>query len=415
MKLLASLVVIGLMAASCTSTRISKAFKTGHLDEQASGVLIQELESGKVVFQHHADHYLMPASNAKLLTFLQANRVLKDSIPSYRYLETADTLYFWGTGDPSLLHPNLHGDALLKKLKLSNKVLVLADSDEHVLPFGSGWAWDDYSDDYSAEISSIPMYNNQVRITQKSGEKTVSPAYFASKVNPGTGLFAKRAYHANQFEVPSIKKDFIEVIPFITSARQTAELLSYEINKPVYLQPKKFDERSRLAYAGKVDSLFVPMLHDSDNQIAEQMLYLIAAQKNWVGPTNKIIEKLTKEDSLLKPIKWVDGSGLSRYNLMRPKDLVHILSQLKEEVGEERLFKLLPESGSTGTIRRMVLDDTRSRFYAKSGSFGNTYNLSGFYRNAKGKLYVFSIMTNLANHGNVNTRVNILWILNALR
>jgi D-alanyl-D-alanine carboxypeptidase/D-alanyl-D-alanine-endopeptidase (penicillin-binding protein 4) len=100
---------------------------------------------------------------------------------------------------------------------------------------------------------------------------------------------------------------------------------------------------------------------------------------------------------------------------MRPKDLVHILSQLKEEVGEERLFKLLPESGSTGTIRRMVLDDKRSRFYAKSGSFGNTYNLSGFYRDAKGKLYVFSIMTNLANHGNVNTRMNILWILNALR
>jgi D-alanyl-D-alanine carboxypeptidase/D-alanyl-D-alanine-endopeptidase (penicillin-binding protein 4) len=157
------------------------------------------------------------------------------------------------------------------------------------------------------------------------------------------------------------------------------------------------------------------MLHNSDNQIAEQLLYLIAAKKNWVGPTSKIIEQLKKEDSLLLPLKWVDGSGLSRYNLMRPQDLVHVLLKLKEEVGEERLFKLLPESGSTGTIRKMVLDETRSRFYAKSGSFGNTYNLAGFYRNAQGKLYVFSMMANLANANSVGMRMNMLSILNMLR
>lgn len=415
MKLLAYLAFIGIFATACTSSRINQAFKLGHLDEQASGILIQELSSGKVVFQHDADHYFMPASNAKLVTFLEANRILKDSIPTYRYLETADTLYFWGTGDPSLLHPDLHGDALLKKLSSTNKVLVLADSDENVRPLGSGWSWDDYADDYSAEISSIPMYNNQVRITQKTGVRTVSPAYFTSQVTNAKDLYSKRAFHANLFEVPNIKNDFIEVIPFITSAKQVAEMLSYEVNKSILHQPMPFDGRSRLAYAGKLDSLFVPMLHNSDNQIAEQLLYLIAAQKNWVGPTNKIIENLKKEDSLLLPLKWVDGSGLSRYNLMRPKDLVQVLRLLKEEISEDRLFKLLPESGSTGTIRRMVTDDSRSRFYAKSGSFGNTYNLAGYYRNAKGKWYVFSIMSNLGNRNIVNMRMNILGILNALR
>ena len=415
MKLLAYLAFLGILATSCTSSRINQAFKLGHLDEQASGILIQELGSGKVVFQHDADHYFMPASNVKLVTFLEANRILKDSIPTFRYLETADTLYFWGTGDPSLLHPDLHGDALLKKLSSTNKVLVLADSDENVRPLGSGWAWDDFVDDYSAEISSIPMYNNQVRITQKSGVMTVFPAFFTPQVKYAKGIYGNRAYHANQFEVPNIKNDFSQVIPFITSTKQTADLLSYEINKPIYLQPKPFTDQSRLAYAGKLDSLFVPMLHKSDNQIAEQLLYLIAAKKNWVGQTSKIIEQLKKEDSLLLPIKWVDGSGLSRYNLMRPQDLVQILLKLKEEIREERLFKLLPESGSTGTIRNMVLQDSRSRFYAKSGSFGNTYNLAGFYRNAQGKLYVFSMMANLANANSVGMRMNMLSILNMLR
>jgi len=414
MKQLAILLIIGIVASSCSSHRVKSRFKHSKMSDYASGVLIQEVESQKVVFQHHADHYFMPASNVKLVTFLQANRILKDSIPAYRYYETADTLYFWGTGDPSLLHPDLHGVALIEKLRSTNKVLVLADSDKNIRPLGSGWAWDDYADSYSAEISSIPMYNNQVRLTQKAGVKTVSPAYFEPNVKIGSDLYAARDRNSNQFRIPNILNDYLEVIPFITSANQTAELLRYEVMKPILMQPTAFDGRSRLAYAGKVDSLFVPMLQDSDNQIAEQLIYLMAAQKNWVGPTQKIIEKLTKEDSLLVPMRWVDGSGLSRYNLMRPKDLVSVLLQLKKEVGEERLFKLLPESGRTGTLRKMVPDESRSRFYAKSGSFGNTYNLSGFYRNAKGKMYVFAIMGNLANKPTFSIQMNALRILNAL-
>ena len=415
MKLLASLVLIGLMAASCTSTRISKAFKTGHLDEQASGVLIQALESGKVVFQHHADHYFMPASNAKLVTFLEATRILPDSIPTYRYLETQDTLYFWGTGDPSLLHPDLKGDALLKKLSVTNKVLVLADSDEHSKPLGEGWAWDDYADDYSAEISSIPMYNNQVRFSINSGVVQVFPPYFEPQVKSGKSQFVQRDRTSNAFEVPTVQKMPTVAVPFITSAKQSAALLTAQLGKPVLASPQAFDARSVLAYAGKTDSLYLPMLHFSDNQIAEQLLYLIAAQKNWVGPTSKIIEKLKKEDSLLAPLKWVDGSGLSRYNLMRPKDLVAVLLKLKAELNEERLFKLLPESGRTGTVRKMVPATNTSRFYAKSGSFGNTYNLAGYYRNAQGKMFVFSIMSNLGNRSIAAMKQDILGLLNALR
>ncbi len=415
MKLLAYLTVIGIMATSCTSTRITKAFKAGHLDEQASGVLIQELETGKVVFQHQADQYFMPASNAKLVTFLEATRILPDSIPTYRYLETKDTLYFWGTGDPSLLHPDLKGDALLKKLGASHKVLVLADSDTNVRPLGSGWAWDDYADDYSAEISSIPMYNNQVRISINSGNIQVSPTYFVSQVTKGESPFVQRGLHANTFEVPPVQNMPTVAVPYITSAKQTADLLSFHLNKPVLALPKSFDARSALAYAGKTDSLYLPMLHFSDNQIAEQLLYLIAAQKNWVGPTNKIIENLRKEDSLLLPLKWVDGSGLSRYNLMRPKDLVGVLLKLKAEVDEARLFKLLPESGRTGTVRKMVPATNSARFYAKSGSFGNTYNLAGFYLNAQGKMFVFSIMGNLGNRTITAMKQDVMLVLNALR
>ncbi len=414
MKRLAYLTLIGLIATSCTTIRVRKAFQAGALPSQASGVLIQELESQKVVFQHQADQFFMPASNAKLVTFLEANRILPDSIPAYRYLETTDTLYFWGTGDPSLLHPTLHGDALLKKLMATSKVLVLADSDENIRPMGDGWAWDDYQDSYAAEISSIPMYNNQVRISIQDGQTKVEPSYFAEQVKTGNSKFVKRDRNSNQIEIPSLRAMPEQTIPYITSAKQTADLLAYQVNKPILHLPKAFDAHAVLAYAGKTDSLYLPMLHQSDNQLAEQLLYLIAAQKNWVGPTLNIIENLKKEDSFLLPFKWVDGSGLSRYNLMRPQDLVSVLVQLKKEVSEERLFKLLPESGKTGTIRKMIPTEKKARFYAKSGSFGNTYNLSGYYLNAQGKTYVFSIMGNLGNRSATAMKQDVMLLLNAL-
>ena len=37
------------------------------------------------------------------------------------------------------------------------------------------------------------------------------------------------------------------------------------------------------------------------------------------------------------------------------------------------------------------------RILAKSGSFGNTYNLSGYYLTKEGKTLTFSVMSNLGN------------------
>jgi D-alanyl-D-alanine carboxypeptidase/D-alanyl-D-alanine-endopeptidase (penicillin-binding protein 4) len=75
----------------------------------------------------------------------------------------------------------------------------------------------------------------------------------------------------------------------------------------------------------------------------------------------------------------------------------------------------LPESGKTGTIRKMKPLNPSSSFWAKSGSFGNTYNLAGYYKNAQGKMYVFSIMGNLGNRPASAIKQDVMAILNALR
>ncbi len=393
---------ISLWSWSCSRVQLQHAFNHSSLSKQASGIYIQELESQKVVFEHHADHFFMPASNAKLLTFLMANRYLPTTIPNFKYQESADSLFVWGVGDPSFLDPRFQNKALLEFMQASKKMLVLADSDGQIPPFGSGWAWDDFNDDYSAEINALPMYGNLVRFSAKKDKWAVFPSRFSTNARANQATkFIQRDRLANQFALPLLAsgKTGSQQIPFLTSAKLCADLLSDTLHRAVISQPKPLSAQAKTFYSGPLDSLFVPLLHDSDNLIAEQLLIMIGSEKSWGRHATEVIKSLLNqpENSFLKEIKWVDGSGLSRYNLVRPKDLVQVMRKIIDEVPSERLSKLLPESGKSGTMKNVNLGNQGAKIWAKSGSFSNTYDLTGMYQTAEGKKYVFSMMTNLAN------------------
>ena len=70
--------------------------------------------------------------------------------------------------------------------------------------------------------------------------------------------------------------------------------------------------------------IYKQMLEDSDNFTAEQLLLTASStlsdtlQFNTIkAHTNKHLLKWKQEP------RWVDGSGLSRYNLFSPENLVH--------------------------------------------------------------------------------------------
>ena len=387
--------------SSCTRVAWKKNWKDSGLANAHTGVLIQDLQSGETIWSHQAEQYFMPASNVKLLTFLLSKRFLTDSIPYARVRETNDSLFFWGTGDPTFLRSGFQNSALLTYLAKQNKVFVYSDKLSDAKPLGEGWSWDDYNDDYSAEISQLPIYGNLISTQADSRGWNIQPRLFSQDTSTNAQLAeAFRNRSSNALELPlktiNVKK---QQIPFLTSPKFTAQLLSDTLHKEVLWKPSDVDLTSKLLYANRLDSLLIPMLHNSDNHIAEQLLYLIAAQKSLAGPTQNIIKNLKKDaqEDFFQSIKWVDGSGLSRYNLFRPVDLVQILRLLHQEVGMEKLSYLLPESGKSGTLKNIRLEHQGAKIWAKSGSFSNTYNLSGFYQNTQGRIIVFSILTNLAN------------------
>jgi D-alanyl-D-alanine carboxypeptidase/D-alanyl-D-alanine-endopeptidase (penicillin-binding protein 4) len=397
MKNLAFLFMLALVG--CQSSHLQIAYNESSLAQRASGVMIKDLSTGKVLFEKNADQYFMPASNMKLLTFLQANRIVGNQIPSFKYRETKDTLFFWGTGDISNLHPTIKNTALRDFLAASSKVLVYGAPLKQIPVLGTGWAWDDYNDHYSAEISDMPLYANLVNFSATAKRWQIMPDAFEAVSKTGSTLEVRRNWLKNQFELPVLQTQNYgsQDVPFITSPDMTAFLLTDTLHKSVETMPLAVHPDARIFYAGKMDSLYLPMLHESDNAVAEQLLVMIAAEKGW-DPT-KVIENLKKEpgNEFIKDIRWVDGSGLSRYNLIRPKDFIHILELLQKEVAPDRLRTLLPEASKTGTMRNVQDLNPGVRIWAKSGSFGNTYDLSGYYLTKEGKTLAFSILSNLGN------------------
>jgi D-alanyl-D-alanine carboxypeptidase/D-alanyl-D-alanine-endopeptidase (penicillin-binding protein 4) len=414
MKNLAFLLLLAL--AGCQSSHLQIAFNESSLSQRASGVMIKDLATGKVLFEQNADHYFMPASNTKLLTFLQANRILGNQIPSFKYRETKDTLFFWGTGDISNLHPTLKNTALRDFLAASSKVLVYGAPLKPLFPQGTGWAVDDYNDYYSAEISDMPLYGNVVNFSASQQRWAIMPDAFEAVAKTGSTLEVRRNRLKNEFTLPELKSEKYgaQDVPFITSPDMTTFLLTDTLHKSVETMPLAVHPDARIFYAGKMDSLYVSLLHQSDNAVAEQLLVMIAADKGW-DPA-QVIENLKKElgNKFLKDIRWVDGSGLSRYNLFRPKDFIYILELLAKEVAPDRLHALLPEASKTGTMRNVQDLNEGVRIWAKSGSFGNTYDLSGYYLTKEGKTLAFSVLSNLGNTSVKEIKQSVVQFLRAI-
>jgi len=137
------------------------------------------------------------------------------------------------------------------------------------------------------------------------------------------------------------------------------------------------------------------MMQDSDNFIAEQLLLQCAAI---VSDTLKpeIAIRYSKKNflsDLPDSLQWVDGSGLSRYNLFTSRSIVALWKKIYQLVPQERLFKLLAVGGKSKSLKNWFKAD-EPYIFGKTGSLSNVRSLSGFLITKKNKVLIFSIMNN---------------------
>ncbi|MNJ99944.1 D-alanyl-D-alanine carboxypeptidase DacB precursor [compost metagenome] len=386
--------------------KVSKEFKHSEmLKKYQVGFALYDMAGSEMIFQKDADKYFTPASNTKLFTFYAGLKITPDSIPSLRYIEKGDSLIFWGTGDPSLLHTVLKGTKAIDFLKNSDKKLFFANGRYTGNFFGNGWSWDDYNDYYQPEITEMPLHDNVVLVTAKqAGEMNISPKIFNScfsvdSTSKATKFGVQREFLVNKFHYPLAKTtaNYEQQIPFKTSTGVTLTLLTDTLDRDVQLINYVLPKEAKTIYSAKSDDVFKQLMLPSDNFVAEQLLLTYADKLGLELSTPKVIAAIQEKylSELPDRPKWVDGSGLSRGNLFTPRSLIKLLDLIYKEVNsQERLFSMLPAGGKTGTLRNAYPKTDTPFVYGKTGTLSGVHNQSGYVLTKKGKLLLYSFMNN---------------------
>lgn len=429
-------VIFLLVLSSCSVTkRIDKAAKqllqqdsvigTGHL-----GISVYDPEAKSYWYNYNAEKYFTPASNTKLFSLYAGMKYLGDSLVGLRYKNQNGNYFLYPTGDPTFLHPDFPGKNVFNFLNTipddSWKGIVTDAWQEKNL--GYGWSWDDYSDDYMVERSAMPVYGNVVTFAFQNDSLVAKP-YGNFDIVPGKEMeldqktkyssrirtdlpenfSIKRRLTENAFEYVESGREFSNVtIPLIQSEYLLKEILTDTLHIKnldlVSIPGNAFPSTLSVIHSEPSDSLFKPMMHYSDNFFAEQTLLMVSNEVLGVMNDEKIIDTLLKSD--LKDIpqmpQWVDGSGLSRYNLFTPKDFVYLLDKMKNEFGLERMKVILP-TGGEGTIKNYYKEDS-GFIYVKTGTLSNQVALSGYLITQKNKLLIFSLLANNVNGSATDVR-----------
>ncbi|HSP12888.1 MAG TPA: D-alanyl-D-alanine carboxypeptidase/D-alanyl-D-alanine-endopeptidase [Salegentibacter sp.] len=399
--LLGIIILLGSCSVTKRTTKnIDKSFKESPAFKQGfAGFMVYDPEERKILYDHNGEKYFTPASNTKLFSLYTGLKILGDSVPAIKYTIKNDSLFFTGTGDPSLLNPNLPDSPVIPFLRDRNETLVMVPPAYTEKLQGPGWAWDDFNSYYSAERTPFPIYGNLVSFRFKSGVEIpeISPQIFSDSIviseKEKTRIRREPRNNTFLFQNPKGENNFSQNVPFHYSPQLAAALLSDTLEKPVYIKNSPEMEFSEKLYSIPVDSMYKRMMEVSDNFIAEQVLLMAAQEISDTLKSNIAIKhmKETHLKNLSDEPQWVDGSGLSRYNLFTPRTMISLLLKIKEEVRQERLLSLLAIGGESGTLRNFYKAE-KPYIFAKTGTLRHNHSLSGYLLTKKGKLLVFSFM-----------------------
>lgn len=390
----------------------TKALETAHV-----GISIYDPAAGKYLYNYQGDHYFVPASNTKIPTCYAAMKYLGDSLVGLRYSLDEGELTISATGDPTFMHVDFKSHPVLDFLnKMKDRTMIsFTTSNWKDKQWGSGWAWSDYDASYMAERSPFPIYGNVANFSLKGNQISAYPSAFDTCIHYLPGGYPdsadiSRGLNDNLFWIKKGRSKFKQIdIPFQTKTYDVSLLLLGDLiktNRPVYKLSdyliKSFSYQT--IHSQPTDSVLKPMMHRSDNFFAEQMLLMVSNEKLGVMNDEAIIDTLLKTDfkDLPQKPRWADGSGLSRYNLFSPQDMVAILKKMKDEFGMERIKTVFP-TGGEGTISSYYKNEA-GFIYGKTGTLSGVVAFSGFLYTKKGKLLIFSTLVNNHNESATDVR-----------
>lgn len=403
--------------------KITQTINKADLSRQAVvSVSVRNLNSGKVVYAKNDDKLLHPASTLKLLTFAP---ILVTLGPDYKfateiYADKNNNLYIKLGADPLLTTGNLK--KLAQDLRDNYNVekinkIYIDDTIIDKTPYLEGWTSDDFYPNMPM-ISPYTLNRNQTTVRllvspDKSGVEILqAEPYKHSIINQLTfdkrynfwvsqnvqedykigSILSLRGTVENNIDieipVSNPKYNFIANLNDAFSSAKVPYKQEFYFAKTPDLRVKKVAEVSH-----SIEEVAERILKDSDN-FASEVAFRVAGGKHANKQTGTTADGINmfydyyrglgfSEDG----VKIVDGSGVSRYNLLSTSWISRALAYIFKETD---IKKYMAQPGE-GTLSKRVRS-LKGSVWAKTGTHKALSALCGLIKSEKQKELVFAII-----------------------
>ena len=419
------------------------------------GAIAVDATTGQVLYEKNADRSFMPASVTKLFTTAAALHILGPRFAYRTRLYAAGPveggtlqgrLIVRGAGDPAFGASRPDRDALATFRAWADSLGALGIrriagdivGDDDVfddVPLGDSWSWDDLQYGYAAETSGLSFHENVVKLriapTRRGRPGAVSwlpdNTDYVSIINGsrtaarGARLIEgyRRLPGTNRFEVTSevpantVEQEALSVhnptLYFVHVLADVLRAAGIQVDgmpadvDDLAMKPDYGGEEVRIVArhtSAALSELAKEINKESNNLWAEHVLRSLGAAADSVGTAGGGLRQarsvFTEAGIDTSRIQLVDGSGLSRKNLVTPRmvtDLLRFMARHESPAVQSAFMESLAFGGRDGTLEhrfRGGMPEVR----AKTGSLGNVSALGGYVTARDGRLLAFALFCN---------------------
>jgi len=427
---------------------IDFAIKRSNTPRTVKGIEIYSRKNKKRLFDFNSGFLFNPASNLKIVTTSFAlqnigiNYKFKTvfAVSGVRRGNTIDgDLIVFASADPLIIHDDLDSVALTIARSGVGRIdgnLIIDVSRFDSLEWGSGWMWDDEPSDYQMFIGPASLDHNAimvhlsldstrhglsintvpvtkfVRIVSTAVLESIDSIYVTRiMINDSNTISISGKYSPNLRPSNYTFSVRNPAYYFGTVLKEMLDKYGIKVRGDVITEKKgknkvpAFASGTLFTLVHSIDTVITYVNKVSDNLGAECLLRIvpneshgeIGSARNGIKMEKNFLSQLGVDSS---DYSIVDGSGLSRYNLITPEAIVKVLNYNLDQPFANLFMRSLPVSGEDGTLQKRLTEEfTTGNIHAKTGSINGVSTLSGYVMLPEDTLVFSMMMQNFVTSG----------------
>lgn len=406
------------------------------------GLIAVDTVRGETLFSQNPDEEFMPASNFKLLAgsaalsllgtgFAYVTTVGSDGAPQSGTIN--GNVYLRGGGNALLSAKDLDDAAAAvagQGVKTVTGAVVTDASHFDSLRFGYGWSWDDLPYYYAPVVTALELEDGVVHLYFSPGAGAGQPANL--RVQPQSDAFT---VEDRLVTGPAKSKDTSDIVRPWDQPKTIVITGSYPLDAkesgdvhPAVPDPEGYagDVFARAlaahgvsvaqpvrggkmpagatvlwnAHSEPMPQLLADFWYPSDNLMGEMFLKELGVRLKGEPGTDdngRTLEQQWLTSAGIDPatVSISDGSGLSQYDRITPRDLLKILQADWNGPDRDVVLDALPVAGVRGTLKSSYKGTAAERrVFAKTGSISHVRTISGFVQTRTHGPITFSFLIN---------------------